>query len=535
MVATGTALLSQLETRAKMDRPYQTRLFQDIRTAIGAGHKRILVVLPTGAGKGRCTARIMQMTSDKGNDSIFFAAQRELIRQIDKHLAGFGVPSQMVMAGVKNEYRSQSEFDEARLNTLIAKDTLWARAFRSKKMQLPTAKIVHIDECHQSLSKTYSAIQDAYSNSIIIGWTATPCRSDNKPLGALFTHMIQGASYAELQAGGWLVPVRAIAPDRPDLKGCKASRGDYQKADLEKRMNRDEMVGNIIAEWRKHSQGRSTVAFAAGIQHSVHIRNEFLKIGVTAEHIDGTMGDKERDDIIEECRNGKVKVLCNYGVATTGIDIPTWKYMICARPTKSFGLWRQMGGRIQRPQAGHDHCFVQDHSDNTLVFGFPDEDVEWEIDGDVDIAKKHKEKKAREPDENGEEKGDPHRCENCNTPYRGPHCPVCGHKRAKTGKDVKMTKGQLKELERQKANRQATPMDKQKFWDECLGWAIAKNVKVGAAAHRYKDRFGVFPNNTIQNVPRSSQWGMNGKQFYMDVVKPNKVSDKQQIENTLFD
>jgi superfamily II DNA or RNA helicase len=34
------------------DRPYQSRTFDAIRNAIRGGKRRILVVLPTGAGKG---------------------------------------------------------------------------------------------------------------------------------------------------------------------------------------------------------------------------------------------------------------------------------------------------------------------------------------------------------------------------------------------------------------------------------------------------------------------------------------------------
>lgn len=515
------------------DRPYQTRMFNQIREAIGNGHKRILVVLPTGGGKGVCTARIMQMTSEKGHDSVFFAAQRELITQIAKHLGNFSVPYRTIMSGVADEYDTFEDFMKGNHISLVAKDTLWARAFRNSKIEIPPAKIVHIDECHASLSRTYQSIMEKYADSIVIGWTATPCRSDNKPLGQYYDVLIQGATYKELQDDEFLVPVRVIAPDRPDLKGCKVSRGDYSKGDLERRMNRDEMVGSIVKEWLNHAQGRSTVCFAAGISHSIHIRNLFRAEGISAEHIDGTMPIEERDSIMERARSGEVRVVTNYGVLHTGVDVPQWKYLICARPTKSFALWRQMGGRIQRPFAGHDHCVIQDHSDNALVMGFPDEDVEWEINGDGDIAKKHREKKAREKSE-GKETGDPYRCEKCHAVYRGYRCPSCGHRPEEKGKAIKMKAGDLKELERKKANREATPMDKQKFWDECLGWAIGGNKLVGAAAHRYKERFGVFPNSEIENVPRSSQWKMRGRDFHKKVIKPAREQARREMQQELL-
>jgi hypothetical protein len=73
-------------------------------------------------------------------------------------------------------------------------------------------------------------------------------------------------------------------------------------------------------------------------------------------------------------------------------------------------------------------------------------------------------------------------------------------------------------------------MDKQRFWDEVLGWAIGTNKKVGAAAHRYKDKYGVFPPHFIQNVPRSSQWRMQAREFYRCVVKPQQAALRKELE-----
>jgi hypothetical protein len=102
---------------------------------------------------------------------------------------------------------------------------------------------------------------------------------------------------------------------------------------------------------------------------------------------------------------------------------------------------------------------------------------------------------------------------------------------AKAGKAKEMEKGQLKELERRKVNRAATRNDKQAFWDEVLGWAIGNNKKVGAAAYRYKDRFGVFPPSFIQNTPRSSQWRMSAKEFYRSVIKPETERLRKELED----
>lgn len=516
-----------------VDRPYQARTITAIRQAIGSGKRRILVVMPTGAGKGYQAARVMEQCAAKGNPNIFFAAQRELITQVGKQLQRLDIPYRTVMSGVSDEYGCFEDAAAAGLCSIVAKDTLWARAVRSNKMELPEGRVIQIDEAHQSLSKTYQALAERYKNEILIGWTATPCRTDGRSLGDFYDHLIQGATYAELQALGNLVPLKVIAPERPDLKGLKISKGDYAQGSLEQRMNRDEMVGNIIEEWRKNSHGRQTVAFLSGIQHSIHVRNEFRKLlgrnrdgSERVEHIDGKMPQSERDDIMGRIGDGRVVIACNYGVLHTGVDFPGWKYLICARPTKSFSLWRQMGGRIQRPLSGHTEAMIQDHSDNCHNFGYPDEDVEWSL----DTKSKAQDLPRTERNKPPTEKKDPFKCQECGTEYRGPHCPSCGHKTELTGEDVKMKKGDLQELARAKANRQATVTDKQKTWDNALGLAMAKGMSVGAAAHIYRQEYGVFPSSQIQNVPRSSQWKMKAKDFYHAVVKPAKEQAKKEAQ-----
>jgi len=492
-----------------MKRDYQERLPEQILKLYAAGKRKILCVGPTGCGKGYMSGDLMQKAIQKGSDTAFFADQRELIYQIDKQMQRFNTPTNIVMRGVKQEYQSYEEDVASRKCNLVAKDTIHARAFRSEKMKLPSAKMVLVDEAHKSISRTWMQVLNSYPDSLILGWTATPCRSDGRPLGAFYDSMIQVATYKELQDQGYLVPVRVYAPDRPDLVGLGRSMGDYSKKDLEDRMNKDPLVGNIIKEWKRHANGRQTVVFASGVNHSIHLRDEYRKSGITAEHIDGSMEQNHRDEIMQDARDGKIQVLCNYGVLHTGVDIPQLKVMVCARPTKSFSLWRQMAGRIQRPAAGHSECLILDHSMNTLNFGYPDEDVDWTLGDDTPIHIKHKAKKAGEGKE-------PKLCPKCKQVITSRKC-RCGYEfPERAAKEVKTKKEKLKALDRRKVSLN----DKQKVWDEALGWAIGTNRPVGAAAHRYKDRFGVWPNSSLVNVPRGkTQWNMKGKDFYNNVMK----------------
>jgi superfamily II DNA or RNA helicase len=518
------------------NRQYQQRFVEEARKKIAEGKRRILMCLPTGGGKGYCASDIIRMSAAKNKESIFFADQRELVFQLSKQLDRMSVPHRKLMAGTVNEYQTYEDAVSSSYSFIAAKDTLWARAFRRDRIEPPRADLVQIDECHRVMSRSYQKIMDHYKESVNLGWTATPCRADNLSLGSYYEDIVVGATYKELQDLGFLVPVKVLAPDRPDLGGMYGK--EYSLKELDKRMNKRPMVGSIVEEWRRNAEGRGTVVFASSVDHSLHIRDEFRKLLGTnsdgterAEHIDGKMDQAARDHLMERVRDGSVVVLCNYGVAHTGVDIPRWKYMICARPTKSFGLWRQMGGRIQRPFESHEECVIQDHSDNAHRFGYPDEDVSWTLEEgrkaqDLDRTQRNK------PPHTAKE-SEPFECPSCGTPFRGSRCPMCGRISAeKKGKSKDMSPGELKELQRKKVNRDSSREDKQRFWDEqCLGWAIGTGRKVGAAAYRYKNEFGVFPPHFIQNVPRSSQWKMHARDFYRDIIVPEKKKLEQELRD----
>ena len=84
------------------------------------------------------------------------------------------------------------------------------------------------------------------------------------------------------------------------------------------------------------------------------MRDEFIKSGVRAEHIDGSTPKPERDAALARLASGEIELVTNCMVLTEGWDMPEVGCCILARPTKKMGLYRQMIGRVLRPAAGQD-------------------------------------------------------------------------------------------------------------------------------------------------------------------------------------
>jgi superfamily II DNA or RNA helicase len=495
-------------------RDYQVRAIGQLTELFKQGKRRILLVGPTGMGKMVLAAYLMEQCSRKGNPSLFLADFRELIGQCRGKLTHYGVPAGVIMSNSSDEANNA-------LAQVASKDTLWARAFRTERISLPPAKVLIADEAHKSRSETWMKILDAYSGSAILGMTATPCRQDGKGLGAFYDAMVIVATYKELREAGWIVPSKVFAPSVPNLKGVHYQGGDYVKKELAAAMDKVTLVGDIVKDWRARADGRVTVVFASGVQHSIHIRNQFQRYGVSAEHVDSKNTSwTEREDILGRMKDGKLTVICNYGVLTTGWDEPSVSCMVCARPTRSLGLWRQMSGRILRSHPGKSDAIILDHSGAVFRHGYPDEDIEWELGEDKNIHEKIKDKIAKEATEERQ----PYACPKCTEVYRGPECPGCGYKPSVTEKAVKMKAGELKEVTRDKLRRDHSIAEKQKTWNQCLGRVVGTNGNLKSALAQYKQIYGVMPDSSIKRVPRGNrQWNMDAKEYWQAVMDYEKL------------
>ena len=144
-------------------------------------------------------------------------------------------------------------------------------------------------------------------------------------------------------------------------------------------MDRPKLIGNIISHWHRYGERRKTVCFAVNIPHSLHLRDEFIKSGVRAEHVDGSTPKMERDAVLARLASGATELITNCMVLTEGWDMPEVSCCILARPTQKMGLYRQMVGRVLRPAPGKTNAIVLDHCGAVFRHGFIEDRVEWTL------------------------------------------------------------------------------------------------------------------------------------------------------------
>ena len=347
-----------------------------------------------------------------------------------------------------------------------------------------------IDEAHHARARTYRRIIDAYPEAVILGMTATPCRGDGRGLGNVFDCMVECPPVQELIDLGFLVPTKVYAPVVPDLKGVRVEKGDYAKGQLAERMNQGELVGDIITTWLRLSERRKTVVFASGVEHSVHIRDEFRRASIMAEHVDGSTPVDEREGILARLSRGEVEVVSNCMVLTEGWDQPDVSCIVLARPTKHMGLYRQMIGRVLRPAPGKTDAIVLDHAGAVFEHGFVEERVYWTLDQD---------KRAENPTQRGRSNGKARAlatCPECSAVrMEGSPCPVCGWQPRPKPVAVEVADGELGRVDRalRTKGHEWSPDEKTAFHRQLLWIAREKGYKDGWAAHKHKEKFGGWP------------------------------------------
>jgi superfamily II DNA or RNA helicase len=250
-------------------RPYQVEVIAKFDAEVAAGRRRVLLVVPTASGKTVIAGAIIAKAASAGWRILFLAHRRELIQQASRKLHAVSVDHGIIQAGFSRRLGVHVQ--------VASVQTLHARAIRSTGMDLPPADIVIVDEAHHVRARTYQRLLLAYPKAIVLGLTATPCRSDGRGLGNAFDVLVEGPPVAELVAAGYLVPTKVYAPTRPDLMGVKVERGDYDVKQLAERMDKARLIGDVIGHWFKLGERRPTVVFATGVGHSVHLRDEFRR------------------------------------------------------------------------------------------------------------------------------------------------------------------------------------------------------------------------------------------------------------------
>ena len=391
---------------------YQSSVTYKVLNELKNPATRFVIQMPTGSGKTRVAMEVISQFINESEVDVkilWLAHQKELCAQsfqcfieVWSHLRGKKL----------NLYRLWDEEDKTILpkklsdNSFIVSNfqKIYAELMNSSKNYQSISKqldLIIIDEAHKAIAPTYKRVTDSLASikTKIIGLTATPGRSidneeSNQSLSNFFHNKI--ISIPERREGviTYLRNIQVLSkatydPIHTDEKIILSKKQIEYLAkftelppQLIKQLSNDKVRNFEILKkidlQIKNNPNSKMLFFGLSIAHSKFICAILNTLGINASHVDGKTSLNRRSAILEDFKKGKLNILCNERLMSTGFDAPKTDTIIIARPTFSIVLYSQIIGRGLRGPAigGTEYCKIIDVKDN--IQGFADHDFVYE-------------------------------------------------------------------------------------------------------------------------------------------------------------
>src|SRR5262245_31448226 len=100
---------------------YQEKAVSDFDAAVAAGHRRIVLVAPTGSGKTVVAAAIIRKYHAAFKSALFLSHRIEITNQTHEKLKRFEVPHGVIQADLPELRRPMERVQVASIQTLSAR------------------------------------------------------------------------------------------------------------------------------------------------------------------------------------------------------------------------------------------------------------------------------------------------------------------------------------------------------------------------------------------------------------------------------
>lgn len=369
---------------------HQRGVARRVKVALSQEPRRVLLHMPTGAGKTRTAMHIIadHLRANEPALVIWLAYSEELCEQATVE---FERTWQSLGDRDVHVHRfwgtHQFDFNKAHDGIVVASLGKLYSAAKNELSFIGTlagrCSLAVIDEAHQAIAETYRLMLDTLvtqgQKAALLGLTATPGRTWDDVEADLELAQFFGERKVTLQVEGYANPInylidhgylaRAVFTPLLHTSGLNLSARDLQLVrtmldipdTILQKLAEDEqrnlaIVVKVEELVRRHTR---IILFAASVVHAQLLAVVLQARGIDAATITGFTPSSKRVHLINEYKSDtdRPKVLCNYGVLTTGFDAPRTSAALIARPTKSLVLYSQMVGRaIRGPRVGGNHA-----------------------------------------------------------------------------------------------------------------------------------------------------------------------------------
>ena len=385
-------------------RSYQLDVLSQVEASFGRGDKSVVLTLATGAGKTGIAATWL---SRFDGTSLFICPKLDVIAQAPNEFLKWGGNAVAVGSGYA---RWENVYGGIFARKVIActPQTAFNRLLKArrkdgkplKKLWNPIQAIV-VDEAHHAPAplgrpkQVAEVIKAAKHLGIpVLGMTATLWRmSKREGFHPTWDSLVVGPDWEGLR-GEWLADVDLVK-SRHSIIGAGAVSGmDYREGETHKANRRNPIytdgVFDYASQYGRNEDGswKKTIIFAVGQKHALNLvkraKERGIEVGLlvsSPEILDraprGVEIDRHR--VNERLRSGELDMVINVNMVTEGYDLPDCECVICARPTLSVALWKQICGRGSRRSEGKGNLVLIDLTDNVERLGDPFRRYRWSL------------------------------------------------------------------------------------------------------------------------------------------------------------
>jgi len=383
-------------------RPYQEQALACIEDDLKNGNDKLLLVLATGLGKTKVAVDLSERLNAKR--VLFIADTEELIEQsalaflenkfnseFAGHVDGIGFVNWVNGAKCNFENKDASfrmgciKADTFKIDAQVIVASAQTLYRRLNKIPEDYFDLIIVDECHKYMSRTYIMPLNYFKPKLMVGLTASPYRMDGLSLGNLFNKITFEYNIADGIKNGYLCELDGIRIKTDvSLDSVRTTAGELNTKDLATEVNIPKRNRLVVESYIKHATGKQGIFFCVDVQHAIDLAEMFNEYDISCKPV---VGDEsvtpERKKTITEFKQGKIMVLTNVMVLTTGFNHPEIGCIGNVAPTKSLVKFVQSVGRGTRLKSKE---YVDKYGQVCTVMDFVDSSSRhklinfWELD-----------------------------------------------------------------------------------------------------------------------------------------------------------
>ncbi|MCC5906403.1 MAG: DEAD/DEAH box helicase family protein [Balneolaceae bacterium] len=385
------------------------RYYQEIavnRTieAIAKGMDRIILVMATGTGKTLTAFQIIWRIWKSGqNKRILFLADRNIL--VDDPIRKYFGSLKDIVHKIQRGKVSKAHQIYFALYQAVTGNEDFEDVF--KEYSHDFFDLIIIDECHRGSAAADSAwrrVLEYFDSATHIGLTATPKETNTVSNIDYFGEPLYTYSLKQGIEDGFLAPYKVVrfTLDK-DAEGWRPLDGftdkygniipdrEYNQKDYDRNLileKRTDLVARKVTEFLKETDRYAkTIIFCIDIDHAERMRQALINYNadivardnryvmrITGDEI---IGKRELDNFMDEEEPYPV-IATTSKLLTTGVDIPTCKFIVLDANIGSMTEFKQIIGRGTRISEDYGKMYftIMDFRNVTRHFADPDFDGE---------------------------------------------------------------------------------------------------------------------------------------------------------------